>query len=309
MQIPWRSVHPPVRRAVPSSLLPSATACLLAAQISIFVLQWGIREAVGVAKGDPLLAFGGISADGLRAGHLWQPLTALFVVGGPGAGWLLPWGWLVFALTGRPLEAVIGRRHLVQLYLTAGVFGGLVQVAVLAATHRAAVPVGEATLANCGVIFGLACVLPRAALLPGMARLRGIKMVHGAAGLAGVLTVTATSGAGVQALALGGLAGSLAGCLSMRGLGFGRRVQEAQPQVDFEDESPETVNAPAAAASGKLVVPRFTERERRMTPREYVSEQIDPILEKISRHGLASLTAGERRILDKGREKMSQGGR
>ena len=94
-----------------------------------------------------------------------------------------------------------------QLYLLAGVTGGLAQVAVLAVTHQANVPVGEATMANCGVFFALACVMPRAALLPGMVRLRGLRIVHGAAGVAAVLTVAATTGTSVQALALGGLAG------------------------------------------------------------------------------------------------------
>ena len=80
----------------------------------------------------------------------------------------------------------------------------------------------------------------------------------------------------------------------MLGLGFGRRAQEGLPHSEYDDLSPEALTAPMAAAAGKLVVPRFTERERRLTAREYISEQIDPILEKISRHGLASLTAAER---------------
>ena len=305
MQIPWRSVHPPVRGAVSSSSLPSATACLLAAQITAFIVQWGVREAVG--GHDYLLNALGISAEALRAGRVWTPVTALFVEGGPGAGWLLAWGWLVFALAGRPLETVIGRRHLVQLYLLAGAVGGIAQVtAGEYLVHGSGLPVGEATAANGAVFFALACVLPRASLLPGMVRLRRVKIVHGAAALAGVFAVSAAAGPDPQALALGGLGGLLTGCLSMRALGFGKREQEAQPQFEVE-VPPELVAAPVAAASGRLVVPRFTERERRMTPREYVAEQIDPILDKISRHGLDSLTPTERHVLDKGREKIAHG--
>ncbi len=304
MQLPWRSIHhPPVRRPVPSAQLPSAVACLLTAQITLFVLQWGARVAIG--SGDPLLSAGGISGDGLRHGYVWEPLTALFVVT-PGAEWLLPFQWLVLALAGRPLEAVMGRRHLVQLYLVAGSVGGLTHVAANWATHGPAGSVGEAMAANGGIFFALACVMPRAALLPGVAGARPVKIVHGAAGVAAVLTLLSVTGA--PAPALGGLAGGLAGCVSMWALGFGRRVQEEHPQVKIDGQaSPETVTAPVAAAAGNLVVPRFTERERRMTPREYISEQIDPILEKISRHGIGSLTAAERRVLDKGREKISQG--
>ena len=51
--------------------------------------------------------------------------------------------------------------------------------------------------------------------------------------------------------------------------------------------------------------PRFSDRERRMSAREYVSEQIDPILDKISLHGIGSLTEEDRRALAKGREKLA----
>ena len=262
-------------------------------------MQWVVCEAVGPAYPDPLLTAGGISAGGLRAVRLWEPLTALFVVG-VGAGWLLPWNWLLLALTGRPLEAVIGRRHLVQVFFVSGAAGGLTQAAVQWTGHAVNAPMGEALAASAGVFFALACVHPRSALLPGFPRLRRLKIVHGAAGAAGALCIAAAVGGPMQGMALGGLAGGLAGCLSMRALGFGRRTQENDPLLDVADISVEPVPAPVAAAGGDLVVPRFTERERRMTPREYVSEKIDPILEKISRHGIGSLTAEERPRVGKG---------
>ena len=62
---------------------------------------------------------------------------------------------------------------------------------------------------------------------------------------------------------------------------------------------------PVAAAAGRLVVPRFTEVERRMSPQQYISACIDPILDKISRHGMGSLTDEERHTLAKAREKIS----
>ena len=48
-----------------------------------------------------------------------------------------------------------------------------------------------------------------------------------------------------------------------------------------------------------------------MTPAEFISREIDPILDKISREGIHSLTRAERKILEKGREKIERkaGGR
>jgi hypothetical protein len=54
----------------------------------------------------------------------------------------------------------------------------------------------------------------------------------------------------------------------------------------------------------------FDHRQRearldRMPADQFVAEEIDPILEKIARSGMASLTRAERRILERGREKMA----
>jgi hypothetical protein len=46
------------------------------------------------------------------------------------------------------------------------------------------------------------------------------------------------------------------------------------------------------------------ERYRHMTAEQFIAEEIDPILEKISRCGVESLTRTERRILAKAREKV-----
>ena len=48
------------------------------------------------------------------------------------------------------------------------------------------------------------------------------------------------------------------------------------------------------------------ERRRRMSLEEFIAEEIDPLLEKISRSGLASLTRSERRTLAQVREKMAE---
>jgi hypothetical protein len=46
------------------------------------------------------------------------------------------------------------------------------------------------------------------------------------------------------------------------------------------------------------------ERLQRMTPAEFIEYEIDPLLEKISRNGIQSLTRAERRLLAQAREKV-----
>src|SRR5437879_6255037 len=43
-----------------------------------------------------------------------------------------------------------------------------------------------------------------------------------------------------------------------------------------------------------------------LPPEEFLSKEVDPILEKISAHGIQSLTDRERRILEAAREKMAK---
>jgi len=45
-------------------------------------------------------------------------------------------------------------------------------------------------------------------------------------------------------------------------------------------------------------------RLRSLSADQFVAEEIDPLLEKISRRGLASLSRRERRLLEQAREKM-----
>jgi hypothetical protein len=48
------------------------------------------------------------------------------------------------------------------------------------------------------------------------------------------------------------------------------------------------------------------ERYRAMTPDQFISEEVDPILDKISREGLQSLTWNERRTLARAQEKIAE---
>jgi hypothetical protein len=48
------------------------------------------------------------------------------------------------------------------------------------------------------------------------------------------------------------------------------------------------------------------QRLDRMSPDQYMTEEIDPILDKIARDGMRSLNRAERRILERGREKITQ---
>ena len=43
-----------------------------------------------------------------------------------------------------------------------------------------------------------------------------------------------------------------------------------------------------------------------MSPEQFIAEEVDPVLDKISREGIASLTRSERRRLARAREKIAE---
>lgn len=317
MQLPWQhSQRKPESGPLPVPLWPpSATLCLLAVQGAVCLMQLGLRRLH--AGADPLLDAGALSADGLRAWHLWQPVTALFLTGKGATAWLLPVSGLVLGLAGRPLEAVIGRRHLYQLFLLAGIGGGLGQAGINRFLEHDGALAGS-TASAAGVLWALACIMPRVALLPGGSGPGRLKVMHAALGVGAAAVVGAE-----QPMGAGVLFGCLAGCLYMRCLGFGQRVERARPPANAPASLPSTLSpgwspqptqslpvltAPATMAADPVVIrPRFSDREQRMSARQYVSEQIDPILDKISVQGIGSLTEEDRRVLAKGREKLAAG--
>jgi hypothetical protein len=48
------------------------------------------------------------------------------------------------------------------------------------------------------------------------------------------------------------------------------------------------------------------ERFRQMSAEQFISEEVDPLLDKISREGIHSLSRTERRILARAREKIAE---
>ena len=326
MQIPWRTSPRRPGRLGPRPTLPSATVCLLAASV-LGLAGWYAARLPGQGVELSLREWAGLTAGGLYEGRLWEPFTHLFLPGS--VTWLLLVELPVLFLAGRHVESVVGRRHLVALFLLGGAAGGLAQ-AMVGSLHGAAdLPVTGPGAGVLTLFVALACAMPELDVVPPLSLATGgagwLRTKHGAvvAVLAAALATVASEAAvalmnkpepWIGLAAARALAASVVACVYMRQLGFGRRARRspeeeaawaaAALQEDEEAFMEPVFAGPLAAAAGKLVVPRFTEVERRMSARQYISARIDPILDKISRHGIGSLTDEERRTLENARQKI-----
>ena len=212
---------------------------------------------------------------------------------------------------GRALEPAIGRREIIGLYLVSGVVGALFQLgfAVLFPSQFAGPMVG-ASAGLFGFIGVLARLFPHREMylllffvLPIRMKLHWIFWGGLAYALINILS-TIQTGAGDQIAHAAHLGGLLYGAFYVAKLvrngGF-MRFLPGMPRIRFvSDGSPK---GPAATRRRNWRKPSVVDAAE-VAEGDFMSREVNPILDKISEQGIHSLTERERKILDKARSKM-----
>jgi len=229
-----------------------------------------------------------LSVEGLRHGYVWQLITYQFMHANL---WhILFNSWLIY-LFGREIEEVLGRVKFLVLYLASGAVGGGFQVLAallwpaffggpvvgasasglgLMAAYAVLFPTRELTLLFPPVTFPAKTMLIFSAVLAVLGIVFPIDNVANAAHLGGMVTGVAFIRWFVQG---GAWPADLSFPLSRRS--SWRRAASTPPQEELSTE-------------------------------EFVQSEVDPILDKISRHGIQSLNARERQILEQARSRMAK---
>lgn len=241
-----------------------------------------------------------LSVDGLRHGYVWQLLTFQFMHGGI---LHLLFNCLAIFMIGRDVEEAVGRRSFLTLYFASGIIGGLIQVLVtVLLAGRFSTPVVGASAGAFGLVAAFAMLFPERPLtillflfLPITMRAKFLLIGLALIAVAGIAFPHDTI---AHAAHLGGM---------ITGMFFVRYV------IHWHWQWPH-LNKPARRNVRRLVkVPSAKsstwnsarQNDDDLPPDEFLAKQVDPILEKISAHGLQSLTDRERRILEAARRKMA----
>jgi membrane associated rhomboid family serine protease len=241
-----------------------------------------IVQLVLTSWNQPLvLEYLGLSDRGINDAYAWQFFTAPLLHNNI---WHFAANMLVLYFIGRDVEAIIGQRQFLFLYLF-GAFSGELG-------HLFLMP------SNC-VLFGAsggvaAIFIAYATILPELemttlllfmvpVRLKMRRLAQIALVGAVALLLYDRSGAVGHSAFVGG---AIAGWFYAHLLGFGRTslLQRVLRQRRLE-----------------------AARLQSMRADQFVAEEIDPLLEKISQRGLTSLSRRERRLLEQAREKMLSG--
>ena len=277
----------------------SATFYLLVSLAVIFLLQ----AALLVHGRIDLAEIFGLSRAGLFAGRIWQLITFQFLHDCP---W--PWHLLMNCLGlyffGRAIEETHGTANFLKLYLLAGTLGGLAEVL---ASFLPQHPHGGVVGASAGVMGLIAAY---ATLNPWQeacfifyffpVRLKASVVLWFLLFLS-TFGVIIPFGGTAHAAHLGGL---------LTGIAFARYVFLAGDDFPLARLFPTPREKSQARRFAFVGKKRMDRSARAFDPpvatEEFISREVDPILDKISAHGIQSLTERERKILEAARAKMSK---
>jgi membrane associated rhomboid family serine protease len=298
-------------RQAPGPTRWSATVALIVILVIVFILQITVLSPLFT---DTYLA---LSLEGVHRGFVWQLLTFQFMH----AGWihLLLNCWAIYVF-GRELEWVLGKARFLSLYFSSGVAGGLLQMlgSWLWPSHLGGAVVG-ASAGAFGLVAAFTALDPERQLtmllyfiLPVRMRARTLLLLCLALTGLGIAFPHSFFGGGVaHAAHLGGM---IAG-VSWVKLGWHRDYVRlpwegllARWHQWRSSQTGRRRRELVKAASVKI--PRWPgtlpDKPADLPSEEFISREVDPILDKISAHGIQSLTERERRILEAARNKMAK---
>lgn len=242
-----------------------------------------------------------LSVEGLKHGFVWQFLTYQFMHAGL---WHLVFNCWAIYVFGRAIEETLGWKKFLILYLSSGVVGGICQVLVaLLWPDLFGGPVVGASAGGFGLIAAFAVLFPERELmlllffiLPIRLSAKMLLLLSAVLALAGIVFPINHV---ANAAHLGGM---LAGVIFIR-----QFIQGRWPQWEF----PSRRTAPRELVGTRAGKSSFwrsaaNKPDEELSTDEFVKSEVDPILDKISQHGIQSLTERERQILEKARARMAK---
>jgi membrane associated rhomboid family serine protease len=225
---------------------------------------------------------------------VWQLVTYQFMH----AGWLhwLLNSWAIYVF-GRELESMLGGRRFLALVFSSGIVGGVFQV--LTAMVWPALFGGQVVGASAcafGLVAAFAMIFPERELtmliffiIPVRMRAKTLLIFSAVLAVAGIVFSESILGGNVaNAAHLGGMA---------MGWFYVKKIMKNPALIDAVEE--------------RQIIPPKLVRKKTVLPEEksageFLESEVDPILDKISAHGLHSLTTRERAVLEAARKKMAQ---
>jgi membrane associated rhomboid family serine protease len=280
----------------PLRLSARASTVLMVSLVAVFVLQQIDLAYLHLPTYDYLP----LSTQGLLHGYVWQLLTFQFLHAG-----ILHLGFNLIGLWffGRYVEDRLGPGRFLTLYFLSGVAGGLLQCLLgLAFPNYFGIPTMGASAGIFGLIAAFCMLEPEGIILMFFVLpMKAKHLLYISAGVALFFIIVPTDPGVAHAAHLGGM---LFGVFYIR-----KGLQWTRGWVDWKSSRRESRREQLLKAAGpKPFKPRRAKpaENPELPSEEFISQEVDPILDKISAHGIQSLTERERQILQAARSRMSR---
>lgn len=281
----------------------TATIALIVALVVAFFLEHGFFYSLE----NKYLA---LSLAGVKRGFVWEFLSFQFLHVGL---FHLVMNCITLYIFGREVESILGKSRFLVLYFLSGVIGGGLQMLfALVLPDYFGAPVVGASAGVFGLIAAFTTLFPNQLLklffLPIHFRAKTLLFVSLGFAVLGLLFPEKVGVGVAHAAHLGGI---FVGFAWVK-LGWHRDYVQLPWERWFggreEDRNRSRKNELIRAASIKIPgVSRGKSDDSADLPQEeFISRQVDPILDKISQHGIQSLTERERKILEAARNKMAK---
>lgn len=294
------------------NIVIALAACFVVQSILLEYSSLGQMVPSGEGITVRLFHYFGLSPNTLAGGWVWQLATFNFLHAPFGAGGFFHilfncWAIWVF---GHAVEEATGPKRLFAIFLATGIAGGLLEAigALILPRHFGANVVG-ASAGVFGLIGAYAALFPTRQItmllffvLPVTITAKFLLIFSGLVALFGIVIPTGNVAHGAH---LGGL---------LAGLAFIRILQSdwtmprprftlfSRPKVFVHSRPPSgwTATKPSKPAKPSKAA------QAEVPSEEFISQEVDPILDKISAHGIQSLTERERKILEAARARMAR---
>jgi membrane associated rhomboid family serine protease len=260
----------------------SVTHFLVWLTVAVFLLQL-VCQVLNLTFVELLFA---LSGSGIIRGFVWQPITYMFLHGDL---WHILINMLLLWFFGREVEYFLGPKHFTRLYLLAGFIGAGLWLAFNFSSYSYLLGASAGVL---GCVIAFATLFPEREVtllvffvLPVTLKAKYLAVIAVAVDIWPLLSRTDSNVAH-----LAHLGGAALGYIYIKALGYG-----ATPRwmLWFQNM-------------------RNAMRKRRPPPRrelsqeEFIRQEVDPILDKIAREGMQSLTKRERKILESAKDLMQK---
>ena len=282
----------------------STVKVLITFNVVVFIIQ-NFIDTYGGEQAKNLLPFMMLSADGLSDGCIWQLLSYQFMHAGV---FHILCNMIGLYFIGKAIEEFYGHSVILQIYIIGGVLGGILQCGLVFTGHISDALVLGASASVLALLGAFTSVNPERRLtlllffvLPVNVKASTIFWVVLGWAVFGVVFPYGNVAHGAH------LGGVLAGWVYARWVLIGG--------FSLADWGPLARSRARKSKRRKVVnvgtARAFSTKEdavveaEEISRDEYIQQEIDPILEKITKKGIHSLSERERKILDEARKRMN----